>query len=116
MCRRCSCIDYLALAILVACERPRDNPAITDSARAVVQTVDLRCYRSPQSILLGPPVGRRNAGLPPGWIRLESIPSETTGVAELVDANGAKLDARWHRLARDSLLVIGADDFLRTEL
>jgi hypothetical protein len=84
-----------------------------DTTKSIFQ---IRCYRSPHSILLGPAIGRRNMGHPPGWLRIEWVARDTSGAAELVDANGARLGARWYRLQTDSLRVVGADDFLRTEL
>src|SRR5512132_2420314 len=55
----------------------------------VRSAIEIRCYRSPQSVLLGPSLGQRNSGRPPGWIRLEWMPDENCGAAELVDASAA---------------------------
>ncbi|HJU64434.1 MAG TPA: hypothetical protein VJ596_02095 [Gemmatimonadaceae bacterium] len=105
-------------AMMHACDGSRDDsgPAADSSpAPTTSPLADVRCYRSPQSVLLGPPVGRRNVGHPPGWLRLEGLDHATSGVAELVDANRAGLSGQWMREG-DSLRVLAADDFLRTEL
>jgi hypothetical protein len=52
----------------------------------------------------------------PGWLQLEGRGHADSGAALLVDADGKALHARWHRAARDSLRVVGFDDFLRVEL
>lgn len=74
------------------------------------------CFRSPESVLLGPSAGGRSVGHPPGWIRLGRIAQGRAGEAELVDGNASGLSARWDRIAGDSLRVVGSDDFLRVEL
>lgn len=109
------------IVALLACTR---DSAPSDSATAapqpataiVAQPVDSTCFRSAESVLLGPPVGRRNVGHPPGWIRLVGLAQADSGAAQLVDANASGLGAWWDRIAGDSLRVIGFDDFLRTEL
>lgn len=104
--------------LICACDKSdRDAVAIANNstgstARAVIDY----CYVSPQSVLLGPSLGRRNVGHAPGWIRLEGMSQATSGAAELIDANGSGLSGGWSRHAGDSLLVVGSDDFLRTEL
>ena len=120
--RRHELVSFVGIglaALICACDNStRDTAIIADSSpeptgRPVIQ-VD--CYRAPQSVLLGPPTDRRNAGHAPGWIRLERIGRAVNGIAELIDGNGAGLNGRWYHHADDSLSVIGADDFLRTEL
>ena len=107
------------IVALCACSRdgaPRDSATDQPATANAAASLDSTCFRSPQSVLLGPPVGRRNVGHPPGWIRLVGLGHANGGEAELVDANGSRLGARWDRIARDSLRVVGFDDFLRTEL
>src|SRR5438093_289773 len=87
---------------------PQPNPAASQ--------VEARCYRSSESVLLGPPTRRGQTGHAPGWIRLEGYGGRDSGDAELVDAAGFGLGAGWHRSGSDSVRVVGADDFLRTEL
>ena len=77
---------------------------------------DSRCYRSPESVLLGPDIGRRNVGHAPGWIRLDSLEHGANGPAHLVDANRTILGGRWEERSGDSLRIIAGNDFLRTEL
>ena len=73
-----------------------------------------RCYRSPESVLLGPDIGQRNVGHAPGWIRLDSLGHGSRGPAQLVDANHALLGGRWEERGPDSLRVVAGNDFLRT--
>ena len=106
-------------ALICGCDKSaRDAAIVADTSPALPARTDIRvdCYRSPQSVLLGPVISRPSVGHPPGWIRLEGMGQADSGDAELIDANGAGLIARWYRRAGDSLSVIGADDFLRTEL
>ena len=107
------------LALICGCD-DSDRETVINADSSVKATprslIEVDCYRSPQSVLLGPMRGRRNVGHAPGWIRLDGLGQAATGPAELVDANGAGLHARWHRHGGDSLSVIAADDFLRTEL
>ena len=114
------CHFSIGLAALVcACDKSaRDAAIIPDSSRGLSAppVIEVDCYRSPQSVLLGPLTGRRSVGHAPGWIRLDGLGQSATGAAELIDGNGAGLNGRWYQHARDSLSIIGADDFLRTEL
>jgi hypothetical protein len=111
-------VAFLAAVACARGESGMDSSRAADSVRTpgVPSIVEVRCYRSSQSVLLGPPVGRRNVGHPPGWIRLEWMARGDSGAAQLTDANGAGFGGQWMRLAGDSLRVVGADDFLRTEL
>ena len=109
------------IAAVVACTRDgaRSDSTTTSeqpAAAIVAPAAESTCFRSAESVLLGPPVGRRNVGHPPGWIRFVGLARENGGEAELVDANASGLGARWDRIAGDSVRVVGADDFLRTEL
>ena len=82
---------------------------------AVAATVGAdRCYRSRESVLLGPSTAQRNVGHPPGWLRLAG--GDSAGAAALVDANGSGLNGQWKRHGPDSVRVTAFDDFLRTEL
>ena len=96
---------------------PREQRAAdtADSASTASASAG-RCYRSPHSVLFGPPTGRGQQGRPPGWVRLEGVSNADSGAAELLDADGKALRAVWRRRSRDSVHVIGADDFLRVEL
>jgi hypothetical protein len=124
--RRAPTIACLLLAAL-ACGPDRERPAADSPAVAPLATdsaVAATCYASAHSIL-----GREAApaaGLtaiqpvPPdtlrGWLRVERGPTADSGRAWLVDSDRAGLGAAWRRLGGDSLLVSGADDFLRVEL
>ena len=52
---------------------------------------------------------------PGGWLRLESSARPDSGAAHIQDAGGASLQASWRRIAADSVLVSGFDDFVRVE-
>jgi hypothetical protein len=39
-----------------------------------------------------------------------------SGTARLVDSDGRALDATWHRIDSDSILVVGFNDFVRVEM
>jgi len=76
-----------------------------------------RCYRSPESVLLGPiDTASRQNGKPPGWLWIRGLPAADSGAVELVDAEGATLRGSWRRASPDSLSVVAADDFLRVQL
>jgi hypothetical protein len=119
---RCSLISLASIVLgshACADEVPRSDSAIASGSAqhaTVNPVVERRCYRSPQSVLLGPPIGRRNAGHAPGWIQLDGVARGDTGAAELIDANSAGLGGQWYRHVGDSLRVVASDDFLRTEL
>jgi hypothetical protein len=118
--RTLAVVTSIALAA-VACapdQSGSDSATVMEQAGpATVQPLNqTRCFRSPHSVLLGPDVGLRNAGYPPGWVRLDSFVAGPSGPAQLLDANGAQLAGQWHHQAGDSLRIRAADDFLRTEL
>jgi ketosteroid isomerase-like protein len=85
----------------------RDSPP---QATASVE----RCFESDLS-----PFGRSGPGTagsgPGGWLRLESSARPDSGAARVEDAGGASLQASWRRIAADSVLITGFDDFVRVE-
>jgi hypothetical protein len=103
--------------VLLACGRPGTergdaSDSVPDSAH-----VATRCYRSPQSVLLGPIVTKsRSNGQGPGWIRIEGFPAADSGAGKLIDANRAGLGAWWRRESGDSVSMAAFDDFLRVDL
>ncbi len=116
--------SYPASALLivlttVACVRDDDgNDSATveeQESRSSAQPLgESRCYRSPQSVLLGPDIGQRNVGHAPGWIRLDSLGRGSRGPALLLDADRAVLNGQWEERSRDTLHVAAGNDFLRT--
>lgn len=83
----------------------------------VVRIRDLsRCYRSPHSVLFGPPTNTGQQGRGPGWIRLEEFPESDHGQAELRDSDEKAMGAGWRRQPNDSVAVLASNDFLRAEL
>jgi hypothetical protein len=75
-----------------------------------------RCYRSPHSVLSGPPTRSGQQGQAPGWLRLEGRATAERGQAELVDADRKWLGALWRRASNDSVSVSALSDHLRVEL
>jgi hypothetical protein len=74
----------------------------------------LECFSTPESILARRP-GSVAAGPPglTGSIRLSGVEGAESLLA---DSDGRSLGATWRRIAGDSMVVIGRDDFLRIEL
>ena len=106
----------------VACGDPRSEggrrlPIDTSDAAPNGGRVVARCYRSSQSVLLGPIVAKSGQNAQgPGWIRIEGLPAADSGGGELVDANRAGLGGSWRRGSGNSVSMAAADDFLRVEL
>lgn len=69
------------------------------------------CYRADRSVLGRERPLTGHASTAPGWIRLEN-PRADSGVALLIDADGAAMDAAWARRA-DSIAVSAFNDFVR---
>jgi hypothetical protein len=119
--RRALCLGAWGVFAAIACggtgaERSDTAKVDTGDASGVSTRLATRCYRSANSVLLGPRIsGSRNNGQGPGWIRIEGSVTDS-GEAELVDANRAGLSATWRRGPADSLSLTAADDFLRVEL
>ena len=78
--------------------------------------VERSCFRTATSILARKPgtVAPGPAGLT-GTLLLEGLTADS-GAARLVDSDGRALGARWRRFGRDSILVVGFDDFMRVEM
>ena len=122
--RRSSAVMIMVLAngVLGACSSSESGE--NDSARRTAAAADTstgagsseaRCYRSDVSVLLGPSRAGTSEGTPPGWIRLEGLGADS-GMARVMDANGAGLMAQWRRVEGDSIHLAGFDDFLRVEM
>jgi hypothetical protein len=75
-----------------------------------------RCYRSPHSVLFGPPTRTGQQGRPPGWLRLEGFPESDHGEAELRDGDEKGMGAGWRREPDDSVAVLASNDFVRIEI
>jgi hypothetical protein len=107
----------LLTSVVEACGSGAEDSQAGDSVRqrATAASAESRCYRSRESVLLGPGTTQRSVGHAPGWIRLEAS-DQSSGSALLVDGNGAGLTAQWQRVSGDTLHVVARDDLLRTEL
>jgi hypothetical protein len=90
------------------------NEALINSAHAV--GIIARCYRSPQSVLFGPPTSTGQQGRPPGWVVLEGFPDSERGEAELRDSDGKTMRAGWLRQPSDTVTVLASNDFVRIEI
>ncbi len=107
---------------VIACEesgggRSDSAASITPGSASSSASVAARCYRSPQSVLLGPITPKsRNNGKGPGWIRMEGFPAAGSGGGNLIDESRAGLGASWRRGFGDSVSITAFDDFLRVEL
>ena len=113
--------DAIAICASLACGEPgsdavRGVPPDTSGAARATVPASARCYRSAHSVLLGPVVGSEQNGVGPGWLRIQGFAVADSGTGTLVDANGAGLAIRWRLGTGDSVLMSGADDFLRVEL
>jgi ketosteroid isomerase-like protein len=85
----------------------RDSPPPAPAAVAGCFESDLSPFgRS------GPATGGSGPG---GWLRLESSARPDSGAARIEDDGGASLRASWRRIAADSVLITGFDDFVRVE-
>ncbi len=111
------------VAPLVAASCAERNPSPAQSTRSdsiTIQVLDTRvaaaCYRSPHSVLLGPPTSASQQGRGPGWIGLESGQHTDSGWAQLVDAGGTSYNSIWRRDATDSIALRVADDFLHLSM
>src|SRR3954465_11354649 len=91
--------------------RALDSSDVTQSAARPA-----RCYRSSNSVLLGPITKSKQNARGPGWLRVEGLPTADSGAGELVDASRAGLNGVWRRATGDSVSMTAADDFLRVEL
>lgn len=112
------------LLALLACGGAAERGAGDTAASGATAATESRCYVAAQSLLgreTAPAAGiTSNQPVPPdtlrGWLRLERSASPDSGLAWLVDSDGAGLTARWRRGAGDSLAITGFDDFQRVEL
>jgi hypothetical protein len=115
-------VTVLGTCAGLACAEPgtdRGQSVLPDTSEAprVSVRVAARCYRSAESVLLGPFITKsRQNGQGPGWLRIEGHPAADSGSGNLVDANRAGLGAFWRRGAGNSVTMTAANDFLRVEL
>lgn len=88
-----------------------------DRRGMAVGRLDRLCFKTAESVL-----ARRPGSVAPGpadltgWLRLDQMASSDSGDARLVDSDARTLGARWRRIGRDSVLIIGFDDFIRVEM
>jgi hypothetical protein len=121
VCILCPWVLILATfaCIGLACAEPRparrqSTPIDTIHIVATGVRVAARCYRSPHSVLFGPPTRSGQQGRGPGWLSVQL--ARDSGWAELVDADRKGFTAFWRRVPGDTVSLSAADDFLRVEL
>jgi hypothetical protein len=104
-----------------ACGNPksssRDRIALDSiTIHAMSIRVAAACYRSPHSVLFGPPTPSGQQGKAPGWFGLQLPMHADSGWAELRDPDSKSFSAFWRRDATDSVVLRAGDDFLRIEM
>jgi hypothetical protein len=104
-----------------ACSKP-DSP-LRDADRSDSISIDAMgvrvaawCYRSPHSVLLGPPTRAGQQGKSPGWLGVEVPQRADSGWAVLAEPGSKRFDAFWRRDSTDSVRLIAGDDFLKLEM
>ena len=124
-------IHLIAVAVLATLACSREERGATGDTAAAVTTREgtfalAECYRSPASVMgrTTPLAGRTSVA--PGWVRFAPPPAVTgqavpvwptdSGVAQLVDADGADFQAQWRRLGGDSVEIRGFNDFMQITL
>jgi hypothetical protein len=120
----CATLRALRAAALAACfilaactdrkePSPADGPAAArgDTTRGDTAARAPHCYRSDGPILTRLASDSQEASTV-GWLRLDDPLNIGGGTAQLLETGGAFLDARWTR-QRDTLVLEGADDFVR---
>ena len=105
-----------ALLVLTVCDR-RAVSGGGDSFRveATGSRVAGVCYRSDNSVLLGPATASGQQGAGHGWIALQTPLDADSGWATLADSGSKTFTATWRRDA-DMIELSARDDFLRVDL
>jgi hypothetical protein len=109
-------LGVTGLVSLAACGD--QNGRATDSAARLPapRVAIAECYRSPASAMGRTRPLDGHTAVAPGWIRFDLSGGTDSGTAQLIDADGAKFDARWRRTSGDSIEVRGLDDFMQIHL
>ena len=110
----------LAVVTVLACaacggETARGADDTATESRPVARALT-ECYRSPASVMgRTTPLAGRTA-VAPGWLRFDSGAGTDSGTVQLIDADGADFQARWRRIAADSVEIRGLNDFMEITL
>jgi hypothetical protein len=110
----------LVAAISASCARPNELPDDVPLDSIAIEPMGIQvgaaCFRSPHSVLLGPPTPSGEQGTGPGWLGLEVSGHHDSGWAKLVDPDSKAFHALWRRDKTDSVAFTAADDFLRVQM
>jgi hypothetical protein len=106
---------------VTACGNPSKSAGtIASSDSVTIDVMGIRvaaaCYRSPHSVLIGPPTPTGQQGKSPGWLALEKPQSADSGWAVMVDPDSKAFSALWRRDSTDSLVLRTGDDFLQIDM
>lgn len=116
---------WVALALLgllgAACRQAKESSPRSASAESIaIEPMEIQvaaaCFRSPHSVLFGPPTPSGQQGKSPGWLGIELSRHGDSGWAKLVDPGSKGFHTFWRRDATDSVALAAADDFLRVEM
>jgi len=103
------------LLALGACGDPAARRADSTSREPAAATL-AECYRSPTSAMGRTTPLDGHTSVAPGWLRFDAAASGDSGAARIIDADGARFEARWRRTSGDSIEVRGFDDFMEIHL
>lgn len=121
--RRLDVVGHIGVLTLVvgSCDRPGQATNAHGSSDSMdVEAAGIRvaavCYRSPHSMLLGPPTVSGQQGKGPGWIGMQSPRRADSGWAQLVDPGSKAFGTLWRRDGTDSIALRAGDDFLQVAM
>lgn len=104
------------LVVLAACDGANRRAHDSTVSRATARPTLAECYRSPASVMGRTTPLAGHASVAPGWLRFDSSAGPDSGTARMIDADGARFEARWRRMPGDSIEIRGFDDFMQIEL
>lgn len=117
------CRPVLVACILSAACTNDQRDAATDTTSPGLPTIGIQsgdlaatCYVANRSVLArAPGTPAEGPASLRGWIRLDAFSAGDSAAAKLIDSDGFAVDAWWRRAA-DSIVVIGANDFVTIEM
>lgn len=115
-------VAVILLALIgISCRQPKEaSPESASADSMAIEPMGIRvaaiCFRSPHSVLLGPPTRSGRQGKGPGWLGLQVPQNADSGWAKLVDAGSKTFHGFWRRDASDSVAFAAGDDFLQLRM